>query len=517
MSPNIPLFVQVLYACNAIIFNGITALSDGGCLEPRYSIIASTSMNSESDSTTSFTESCTVLLPTPHVETTFCASSSSTMTTVSAPKKDLLLPINWSSPRASFSGHGNTAVTMSPNIPLFVQVLYACNAIIFNGITALSDGGCLEPRYSIIASTSMNSESDSTTSFTESCTVLLPTPHVETTFCASSSSTMTTVSAPKKDLLLPINWSSPRASFSGHGNTAVTMSPNIPLFVQVSHTKYCFRSDDLCLLVLPCPRTVLCCFSECMSLAGLLLKLSGDVEENPGPVTEAMIANVLQNQKEILSKLTEVQTNQASSETRMLEMQNRLLAIEQKLQSFDDTQLRLTNVEAIVDRWNDGATSLVRQVDDLDNRSRRNNLIIRGMQEGTQENDAALVKKVTEEVFRDILKVQVTSIERIHRLGKKTPGRNRPIIFRLADFREKVKILSNCTKLKDTEISISEDYSRRVVEIRKRLWDSCAEERKEGRRAKLVFDKLKMNNVLYGWDEDKKVRYQISRVIETGN
>ncbi|KAH7948914.1 hypothetical protein HPB49_003430 [Dermacentor silvarum] len=126
------------------------------------------------------------------------------------------------------------------------------------------------------------------------------------------------------------------------------------------------------------------------------------------------------------------------------------------------------------------------------------------MQEGTQENDAALVKKVTEEDFRDILKVQVTSIERIHRLGKKTPGRNRPIIFRLADFREKVKILSNCTKLKDTEISISEDYSRRVVEIRKRLWDSCAEERKEGRRAKLVFDKLKMNNVLYGWDEDKK-------------
>ncbi|XP_072144351.1 uncharacterized protein [Dermacentor andersoni] len=406
---------------------------------------------------------------------------------------------------------------MSPNIPLFVQVLYACNAFVVNGITPLSDGGCSELRCGIIASTRMNPDSDYATAFTESCTVLLPTPHVEATFCASSSSTMTTVSAPNKDLLLPINWSAPRDSFSGHSNTAVTMSPNIPLFVQVSNAKYCFRSDDLCLIVLPCPHTVLCNFSECLSLVGLLLKLSGDVEENPGPVTEAMFANVIQNQKEILSKLTEVQSNQASCETRMLEMQKRLLAIEQKLQSFDDTQLRLTNVEALVDRWDESATSLVRQVDDLDNRSRRNNLIIRGMQEGVQENEVALMKKVTEEVFRDILKVQVSSIERIHRLGKKTPGRNRPIIFRLADFREKVKILSNCTKLKDTEISISEDYSKRVVEIRKKLWDSCAEERKEGRRAKLVFDKLKINNILYGWDEDKNLRYQILRVIETGN
>lgn len=68
--------------------------------------------------------------------------------------------------------------------------------------------------------------------------------------------------------------------------------------------------------------------------------------------------------------------------------------------------------------------------------------------------------------------------------------------------------MKNCYKLKGTHINISEDYSRRVTEIRRNLWISSLEERKKGAKVRLIFDKVLINNVLYAWDENskKKVR-----------
>lgn len=85
--------------------------------------------------------------------------------------------------------------------------------------------------------------------------------------------------------------------------------------------------------------------------------------------------------------------------------------------------------------------ALARQIDDLENRSRRNNLMVRGVEEGESKDEGVPLRKVDYEIFGRILTSKCKSIERIHRLGKKISERDRPVILKVADFRDKIKIL----------------------------------------------------------------------------
>lgn len=78
-----------------------------------------------------------------------------------------------------------------------------------------------------------------------------------------------------------------------------------------------------------------------------------------------------------------------------------------------------------------------------------------------------------------------------------------------------MKVLQRCSRLKDTDYSISEDFSKRVQGIRKKLWDSAIEERKAGKKVKLVFDKLRVNNTLYCWNEARGERCKIGNDAAT--
>uniref|UniRef100_A0A147BGB8 Putative myosin light chain kinase n=1 Tax=Ixodes ricinus TaxID=34613 RepID=A0A147BGB8_IXORI len=373
---------------------------------------------------------------------------------------------------------------MSPNVPLLMQVCTLC-LLIASGQTSSSS---LIGYHADIAHLQLL--------------------HVANIYSAPFTGTMTSKELQEAAPPLPIKETQAAAGVSGHGNPAVMMSPNVPLLMQVGDRKHVFHSDYLCLIVLPCPHTIAACVRDCFSVAGLLLILAGDVEENPGPITQEMFNDMIRTQKEILAKITEVQVKQTSSEESMLQMQNRLLAIEKKLESVRETENRLAKLENFVSGYDVEMNTLVKQIDDLENRSRRNNLIVRGIKEEASENEDVLMRKINNEVFDTILNQKLNSIQRIHRLGKKMTGRDRPVILTVADFKEKMAIMKNCVKLKGTKISINEDYSKRVVELRKNLWNSTAEERKNGAKVNLVFDKLWLNNVLYAWNEVSNERYK---------
>lgn len=161
--------------------------------------------------------------------------------------------------------------------------------------------------------------------------------------------------------------------------------------------------------------------------------------------------------------------------------------------------------------------ALLKRIDELENRSRRNNLIIRGVQEGVNETEDVLLEKINVDIFDKLLNLKINSVERIHRLGAKRRGKDRPVILRVSDFRDKTTILRNCFKLRGKEISINEDFSKRVVEIRRRLWESSSQERKTGVKVKLIFDKMKINEVVYGWNEDTNMRYVCKTPPETSD
>lgn len=62
--------------------------------------------------------------------------------------------------------------------------------------------------------------------------------------------------------------------------------------------------------------------------------------------------------------------------------------------------------------------------------------------------------------------------------------------------------MRNVRKLKGTNISISNDYSSSTRHKRRLLWQSGKEDRANGKKVTLIHDKLKVDGVLYMWDED---------------
>lgn len=144
-----------------------------------------------------------------------------------------------------------------------------------------------------------------------------------------------------------------------------------------------------------------------------------------------------------------------------------------------------------------------RRLDDLEDRSRRRNLVIFGFPEPDRENATELRKKIIEELIGDKLGVVVNSVERVHRVGKKCHDKVRPVIMNFFDYNEKLKVLKNCHKLKGTKISVNHDFCKATIAKRSKLWSHSNDFRAQGRKVSLDYDKLRVDDDIYEWDEQK--------------
>lgn len=149
---------------------------------------------------------------------------------------------------------------------------------------------------------------------------------------------------------------------------------------------------------------------------------------------------------------------------------------------------------------------LEKQVDQLENHSRRSNLIVYGLPERDNETSDTLEHVVNKEVIQDLLELEPIRIERIHRIGRPAPNKIRPVIFKLQDAHDKISILKQGSKLKGSDFSIGEDFSRRVRDVRRKLWASSKPNRDKKEKVSLVFDKLFINSNVYTWDTEKDER-----------
>ena len=73
-------------------------------------------------------------------------------------------------------------------------------------------------------------------------------------------------------------------------------------------------------------------------------------------------------------------------------------------------------------------------------------------------------------------------IGRAHRARKSKYGKNdqpRTIVWKLLVYKDKVKVLQNCKKLKDSHIYINEDFCQATLQYRKELWKEVKRLREE--------------------------------------
>lgn len=139
------------------------------------------------------------------------------------------------------------------------------------------------------------------------------------------------------------------------------------------------------------------------------------------------------------------------------------------------------------------------------------NLIVYGVQEANEETTEVLERAVNKNIFEDILQLRNIAIEKIHRLGRPAPNKTRPIILKLLDLRQKADILKNAHKLRDTNLSIGQDFSQSVRFIRKKLWDSAKLNRERKEKVSLSFTTLYINRKAYVWDESRDERVPLKK------
>ncbi|XP_077485423.1 uncharacterized protein LOC144095625 [Amblyomma americanum] len=281
------------------------------------------------------------------------------------------------------------------------------------------------------------------------------------------------------------------ANIIGHSsNSGMRMHNPFVYLVQVRR-RYgkCLRSNDPFLLVLPCP-TQLCPLlcDLAMHVADLLL-LAGDIETNPGPD----LAQIFKQLEAIAGDIKSIKEERLASIEAKLE---NMAALDKKILDCID---QVTNMQKVV-------ASLELKLDDLENRSRRSNLLVYGITEDPDENSESLEQLFNDDIAKNILKIEPVAIERIHRLGKPSAEKTRPVILKLLDYREKTLVLKNCSKHKGSEYAISEDFSARVRDVRKKLWISAKALKDSGAKVALVFDKIRINGEMFQWDEENNCR-----------
>jgi len=131
---------------------------------------------------------------------------------------------------------------------------------------------------------------------------------------------------------------------------------------------------------------------------------------------------------------------------------------------------------------------------------KRRGIIIYGAEEDVNDKQAA--DRVAEN-----LGVQSSTWDVIGRMGKAGGGpRARPLLVRTRTAGEKVAAMKKKANLKGTRIYIDDDLDAKERRMQRELRDAVAAARREGKRAKMAYGRMWINEVGYVWTAEGVIR-----------
>ena len=129
---------------------------------------------------------------------------------------------------------------------------------------------------------------------------------------------------------------------------------------------------------------------------------------------------------------------------------------------------------------------------DIQARSMRDNLLFFNMPELEKENTTEMIHELLESKIGITDARNTVKIDRSHRIGRKRDGdrKPRPIVVKFNYHQDREFVRLNAKKLRGTRIGISEQFPEEIENIRKTLYPELKKAKLEGKRAKIVRDKL---------------------------
>ncbi|XP_006817358.1 uncharacterized protein LOC102803378, partial [Saccoglossus kowalevskii] len=91
----------------------------------------------------------------------------------------------------------------------------------------------------------------------------------------------------------------------------------------------------------------------------------------------------------------------------------------------------------------------------------------------------------------------------VHRLTY-ARSRPQPIIGKFLRYKQRDEVLRAAEKLKGTEFRIREDFTPKIRDLRRKLGKFVVDARAEGKTVKVLYDKIKIDDTVYIYDEVMK-------------
>lgn len=210
-----------------------------------------------------------------------------------------------------------------------------------------------------------------------------------------------------------------------------------------------------------------------------------------------------------MSEVKKIQDKQVRSDEILSTLTAKVNAIETELTSLTTLKGDMVNLREASSAIYSDIEYLKRKCNDLENRSRRNNILIFGVDDSAEESWTDSQMKVVKLCQEKLgLSIDPNQIDRAHRLGHFQSLRPRPIIVRFDQFKIKESVLVQTKKLKGTPLAISEDYAPATRQARKELLKFA---RQRNEKFKLRFDKLIIGSTRYVYDATKKEVIAVSK------
>ena len=157
-------------------------------------------------------------------------------------------------------------------------------------------------------------------------------------------------------------------------------------------------------------------------------------------------------------------------------------------------ELRQLDCDDKFGKIQDDLENLSLKADDLENRSRRNNLCFDGIPEEPESQSESWRKseKKVLKILNDKMELPGDiKIKRAHRVGtRRQAGNPRSIVVKFLSYKDRERVMKERRKLKGTRVFVREDYSDRVAETRRQLYPDMLEARRNGKIAYLRYNKL---------------------------
>ena len=184
---------------------------------------------------------------------------------------------------------------------------------------------------------------------------------------------------------------------------------------------------------------------------------------NTGSIDEETFQSMLDDQKlgVIFQKLIDIEDKQSS-----------IKKLEKSLKSTDKT---VSSIKSTMDGHSNMIKLLTYKSLDLEARSRRKNLVFRGLCENSREDCHNVIADFLSNELD--LNPDFICIDRAHRIGRRPVHgiSRRPIIVAFRDYQDTVRIMERANRLRDTRFGIDRDYPSEISKARKLLWNRYKE------------------------------------------